>query len=320
METIRDEDLDGMLNGLERAAASAGRTMKGTVLPETVYESLKLAGAIVGRATRRMAAAPMEVEWSVCAQLVVKGTARVPRVLKDLPDVARSLGSRRGGVAADRLFESIPTSVKLSEKTIREFLKRHDVSHITSVGNDPTKAGDPGNVIFEKASINRARGSRNTTPGELKAARFDNLKTGLVHGVRNFAGATARGALSGALMELPITCAENVLHVRKGRKSWKAGATDAAKDVGRSALWGGAAAASLTGLSLLGVTLGPVAVPLAITGGAAFLWSAKQRIWQALDEDMQRKLIESRSVLFLASVVRCEDGRDCVSALKMLPE
>lgn len=297
------------------------RSVKGTLLAETVGRTLKLARVFVGKAAQRMAT-PMKVEWVVCAQVVAKWTGRVPRVLKDLPDVAKSLANRRGGVAPERLFDSIPSGAKLTEKTIREFLKRHDVSHKISVSNDPARAGDPGNVIFEKASVNRARGSRNMTPGDLKAARFDNLKTGVVYGVRNIAGAAARGALLGALLELPVTCVENALHVKNNRKSLKAGAIDAAKDIGKGALAGGTAAASVTGLSLLGVTLGPVAMPLAIIGGVAFAWSAKERIWQALDEDTRERLMESGSVLFLVSVFRCKDGRDCVSTLtpKMLPQ
>lgn len=293
------------------------RSVKGTLLAETVGRTLKLARVCVGKAAQRMAT-PMEVEWVVCAQVVANWTGRVPRVLKDLPDVAKSLANRRGGVAPERLFDSIPSGAKLTEKTIREFLKRHDVSHKISVSNDPARAGDPGNVIFEKASVNRARGSRNMTPDDLKAARFDNLKTGVVYGVRNIAGAAARGALLGALLELPVTCVENALHVKNNRKSLKAGAIDAAKDIGKGAWAGGTAA----GLSLLGVTLGPVAMPLAIIGGVAFAWSAKERIWQALDEDTRERLMESGSVLFLASVFRCKDGRDCVSTLtpKMLPQ
>ena len=297
------------------------RFVKRTLLAEKVVRTLKLARVCVGKAAQRMAV-PMEVEWVVCAQVVAKWTGRVPRVLKDLPDVAKSLANRRGGVAPERLFDSIPSGAKLTEKTIREFLKQHDVSHKISVNDDPARAGDPGNVIFERASVNRARGSRNMTPGDLKAARFDNLKTGVVYGVRNIAGAAARGALLGALLELPVTCVENALHIKNNRKSLKAGAADAAKDIGKGALAGGVGATFFTGLSLLGVTLGPVAVPLAIIGGVAFAWSAKERIWQALDEDAREKLMQSGSVLFLASVLRCKDGRDCVSTLtpKMLPE
>ena len=77
---------------------------------------------------------------------------------------------------------------------------------------------------------------------------------------------------------------------------------DAVKDISISAGFAGATAAAFTGLSLLGVTLGPAAIPLAIVGGAVYTWSAADRIWKALDDTTQKKLMNSNPMLFLTSV------------------
>ena len=95
---------------------------------------------------------------------------------------------------------------------------------------------------------------------------------------------------------------------------------DAVKDVGKNALLGGASAGALAGLSLLGVTLGPAAIPLAIVGGVMYTWSATDRIWEALDDKTKERLINSEPVLFLAAVVRRDDSQDYISSLEMLPE
>ena len=91
------------------------------------------------------------------------------------------------------------------------------------------------------------------------------------------------------------------------------------KDVGKNALLGGASAAALTGLSLLGVTLGPAAIPVAIVGGVMYTWSAADRVWQALDDETKKELTNSEPVLFLASVARCGNSQDYISSLKILP-
>ena len=110
------------------------------------------------------------------------------------------------------------------------------------------------------------------------------------------------------------------MHVRNNRKLVKDARADAARDIGISAGFAGAAAGAFTGLSLLGVTLGHAAIPLAIVGGAVYTWSAADRIWKALDDTTQKKLMNSNPMLFLTSVACLEDGHQDRSALKMLPE
>ena len=242
------------------------------------------------------------VERIIRTTVVGNLNAAIPCMLKDLPAVTKSLANRAGSIAPDKLFNQIPLGVRLTEKSILDFLKNHDVSHRISIKNNPTKAGDINNVIFEAASKNRARGSKNMSWGEFQRIRFDNTVTSIKCGFKTAAGSAAKGALFGALLEVPVTTIENLLHVKNNRKSVKNARIDAAKDIGISAGFAGATAAGFTGLSLLGVTLGPVIIPLTIVGGAVYTWSATDRIWKALDDTTKKKLMNFNPVLFLTSV------------------
>ena len=91
---------------------------------------------------------------------------------------------------------------------------------------------------------------------EFQSARFNNTITGIKCGFKTAVGTTAKGALFGALLELPITVVENTLHVKNNRKSVGDARIDVAKDIGISAGFAGVTAAGFTGLSLLGITLG----------------------------------------------------------------
>ena len=289
-------------------------------LPEIVAGTLKEARKIADAAEKKLSHLNLrKTEWILRSQVVGSVTAAIPLALKELPAVAQSLANRAGGVAPDKLFDLIPTGVKLSEESIMAFLKTHDVSHRISIKNDPTKSGDINNVIFEPSSVNRARGSQNMSHTEFRKAQSDMAIKGIKYGIKNTVGAVTRGMLFGALLELPITVIENTLHVKNNGKAMKTASVDAVKDVGKNALLGGASAAALTGLSLLGVTLGPAAIPLAIVGGVMYTWSATDRIWQALDDETRKQLTDSEPVLFLASVARCGNSQDYISSLKILP-
>ena len=243
-----------------------------------------------------------QVERIIWTTVVGNLNAATPCTLKDLPTVAKSLANRAGGIHPDQLFDLIPTGVKSTKKNIIKFIDNHDVSHRISIKNDPTKAGDINNVIFEAASKNRARGSKNMTRSEFKRARLNNKVTSIKCGFKTAAGSAAKGALFGALLEVPVTVTENTFHVKNNRKSFGEASKDAAKDIGISAGFAGATAAVFTGLSLFGVTLGPVVIPLTVLGGAVYTWSATDRIWKALDDTTKKKLMNSNPVLFLTSV------------------
>jgi hypothetical protein len=240
-----------------------------------------------------------QVKWVVPVTVVGNLNAAVPCMLKDLPQVAKSLAVRAGGIAPDKLFDLIPTGVKLKEESIVEFLRIHDVSHRISIKNAPAKAGDINNVIFEIASRNRVRGSNNMTRTEFQSARFSNTITGIKCGFKTAVGTAGKGALFGALLETPVTVIENALYVKNNRKSVEDARIDIVRDVGISAGLAGATTVGFTGLGLIGVTLGAAAIPLAIVGGAMYTWSATDRIWKALDDTTKERLMNSNPMQFL---------------------
>ena len=318
-QTVRKKVVDTTVKVRSKVNIVSDKTKE--QLPEVISETLEKAQIFVSTTKEKLTDFNIKnTEWVVRAQVVGDLTSAVPLLLKDLPSVAKSLANRAGGVTPDKLFDKIPTGVKLTEENILEFLKIHEVSHRISIKNNPNKAGNSNNVIFENSQVNRARGSNNMTRVAYQNAKSKNAITNMKFGVKAAVGAAMRGALLAALLEFPITCFENVKHVKNNRKSYKEAFIDAVKDVSKNALGGGAVAGALTGLSLLGVTLGPAAIPLAIVGGAVYTWSATDRVWKALDDNTKEKLLNSEPVLFLASVIKCQEGQDCVSSLEMLTE
>ena len=288
---------------------------------ETVVDTSGMVNSQVGVVKRKLPDLDLkQVERVMFATVVGKLNAVVPCVLKDLPTVAKSLANRAGRMDPHKLFDRIPAGVKLTEKSTVEFLKIHDVSHRVSIKNNPAKAGDVNNIVFEIAWKNRVRGSKNMSRTEFQSARFNNTITGIKCGFKTAIGTAAKGALFGALLELPVTIVENTLDVKNNRKSVRDARIDAAKDIGISAGLAGATAAGFTGLSLLGVTLGPVAIPLVVIGSAVYTWSATDRIWRALDETTKEKLMNSDPILFLTSVAHYGNEQDRIPSVKMLPE
>ena len=305
----------GVLNAVSKIKHTGRETVSNT--SNKVKSQIGRTGGIVKDKLPNLN--PKQLERIVPATVAGNLNAAVPCILKDLPEVAKSLANRAGGIAPDKLYKRIPAGVKLREKDIVEFIKR-EVSHIKSIRNNPEKAGDVKNVIFENSSKNRARGSRNMSRAEVQSTRFNNTITGIKCGLKTTVSTAAKGALFGALLELPITVAENTLHVKNNRKSVTDARIDVAKDIGISAGFAGVTAAAFTGLSLLGVTFGSAAISLAIVGGAVYTWSATDRIWKALDDTTKKRLINSDPVLYLTSVAHDEDKPEHTSVLKMFPE
>ena len=289
----------------ETAKASATRLLNigskvGCVVNETVVDTSDKVISQVGIVKGKLPNLNLkQIKRIIPATIVGNLNVTTPCALKD---VAKSLANRSGGIPPHKLFYRIPTGVKSSKKSTIEFLNTHHVSHRISIKNNPTKASDINNVIFEAALKNRARGSKNMTRTEFKRARLNNKVTSIKCGFKTAAGSAAKGALFGALLEVPVTVTENTFHVKNNRKSFGEASKDAAKDIGISAGFAGATAVVFTGLSLLGVTLGPVVIPLTVVGGAVYTWSATDRIWKALDDATKKKLMNSNPVLFLTSV------------------
>ena len=190
---------------VRQVAKSSAIGKFGSAVHERIVDS---SDQVISQVSRVKEALPnrnlKRVERIIWTTVVGNFNAAIPCMLKDLPTVAKSLANRAGGIAPDQLFNQIPLGVRLTEKSIVEFLKNHDVSHRISIKNDPTKAGDINNVVFEAAPKNRARGPKNMTRTEFKRARFDNTVTSIKCGFKTAAGSAAKGALFGALLELHL--------------------------------------------------------------------------------------------------------------------
>lgn len=309
----------------ETAKASATRLLNigskvGCVVNKTVVDTSDKVISQVGIVKGKLPNLNLkQIKRITPATIVGNLNAATPYALKDLPTVAKSLANRAGDIHPDQLFDLIPTGVKLSKKSTIEFVETHHVSHLISRKNDPTKASDITNVIFEKGSKNLERGSKNMTRKEFQSARLDNTITGIKCGFKTAVGAAAKGALFGALLELPITVVENTLHVKNNRKSVGDARMDVAKDIGTSAGFAGVTAAGFTGLSLLGVTLGPAVMPLTIVGGAVYIWSAADRIWRALDGTTLDKINSEQyeAVADLTITREQEEIADMLSGISM---
>lgn len=206
----------------------------------------------------------------------------VPQQLSQMPASVRdSLLARRGDFGADALYELIPQSVRTQADHVHQFLGERDLSHIESVKNAPELESEITNVIFERMSWNRSRGSENMTKLELTRVRLDNFAEGVVQGAKAATTAAARGAIVGALMELPVSTIENIILVNGRGKTMGEASLQVLKDIGRSAVAGASGALVFTGVAMIGLPLGPVVVPLAILGGTMYTWSAADRIWKA---------------------------------------
>ncbi len=86
------------------------------------------------------------------------------------------LGGRRGmrspKIAQRHYHRTIPRFIRnMGEDAVLMYRKGLDVSHIKSVHNRPDLAKAPHNAILEESSLNHARGARNMSSSELKAAK-----------------------------------------------------------------------------------------------------------------------------------------------------
>lgn len=208
--------------------------------------------------------------------------AAVPRDLLDMPvSIRDSLLARRGDLSPEALYDLIPTGVKLKAEDVSHFLGKRDLSHIESVKNAPHRESEIANVIFEKMEWNRARGSESMTGADLWLARFDNFAEGIIQGAQATAAAVAQGAVFGALLELPVTMAENVILVKAKALTEEQAIKQVLTDVGKRAAAGAAGTAVFTGIAIVGLPIKMVAMPLAVVGGTLYVWSASDRIWRA---------------------------------------
>ena len=199
------------------------------------------------------------------------------------------LGNGRGGARtaaeAERFYKSsIPSHVRnAGDPGVRDFTSGQDASHIKSVYNSPSQAKDSGNILWESAPKNRARGSRNMSKREVGAAKLENGLRGAKIGGKAALRRGIRGSVIAGAIELPIAAAENFLHWKRARKSGKQAIKDAASKTGVTA-----GVSGLVGVTtfLLPISLGPLAMPVAILGGTVWVGNSIYRVAKAAKLDI----------------------------------
>ena len=199
------------------------------------------------------------------------------------------LGNGRGGartaMEAEQFYESsIPYHVRNGgESAVKDFIRGRDASHIKSVHNSPSQAKDTGNTLWENAHKNRVRGSRNMNKSEIGATKLENGLRGAKVGGKAALRRGIRGGVIAGAIELPIAAAENFLHWKRDRKSGKQAIKDTASKTGVTA--GVSGLVCLTTF-LLPISLGPLAMPVAILGGTVWAGSSIYRVAKAAKLDI----------------------------------
>ena len=198
-------------------------------------------------------------------------------------------GTRSAAEAQALYQESVPSFVRnYGEGSVKQFLQGKDASHIQSVHNHPDLAADTGNVIWEKLSWNRARGSADMTGYEQFTAQASNTFDAATIAMRECATAAGTSALLAGLLEAPVAVIENSIHYHKGRKTGEAAIKDAAKSIvihaGAGAIVGIAVTIAIgLGAGPIVATLAPVLMPVGIV---LYGYSVLKRILNALADGL----------------------------------
>ena len=247
----------------------------------------------------------------------------------DLPPHLR-LKFRRAGLGGSRGFRtaaegeafyeaSVPLTVRNTAGTA-EYIAGKQASHIEPVANAPHRATDPTNIKWESPSGNQARGAQNMSRWDRAKINAGNTARSTRLFVKGAGVSAARGAVWAALLEFPVSAAENIGHVRRGRKASKDAAKDVGKDVATAGAVGGAVGVGLYGLGALGAgaLLAPVAPAIVVGGLAAGGFFGGRRIWQAWRHDANSEMhsaLVPDAVLFHAVDGDCpEDNGNCYVA------
>ena len=161
----------------------------------------------------------------------------------------RAGGEWKGLLQAKGLWETIPPQIRAGgPKEILRFLNGKDWSHhIPRAQGGPT-TGDNG--IFELKLLNRIRGAKTMTAGEVALAR-EVIRSDIVASViRQTLGAMVKGAIIGVIFSGLIVCLECGLLYAEGKITWEEMVTKIIKSI----LLAGGLAFIITGL-LVGLGL-----------------------------------------------------------------
>ena len=220
------------------------------------------------------------------------------------------LGNGRGmrtPYEAEQMFGStVPRSVRnMGREAIGDYVKDKHFSHIESVANASGKAKSPGNIVLESARRNLRRGSANMTKADQLRARASNGIDAAKVVAKRSAGAVGKAASLAAAMELPVSAAEGIIRVKKGKASKKDAVKEAGVNVAKAGIAGGAVAVGLTGAAVLGAApvlaaVSPVVIP---AGLAMYGVSSVRRIREAARDPQS---LASVALYFHAGCVECE--------------
>ena len=126
----------------------------------------------------------------------------------------------------------------------------------------------------------------------------------------------ARGGALAAMLEAPVSVAENAIHVMKRKKAKEDAAKDVAKDVGKAGVAGGVVAGGMTVVAAMGA--GPmitVAAPIVGTVGlGVFAFSSAWRIRRAIVGDPDGLSPSWVHLRFHIEHRDSEDGISCYDA------
>ncbi|MFM6209843.1 hypothetical protein [Planktothrix sp.] len=170
---------------------------------------------------------------------------------------------------AAKVFESIPAQIRAQgPEAIRNFCQDKDWSHIKAyVNGGGSKAN---NGIFENFRVNRKRGGVDMTPQELAAARKVLANAALKTAVAEIVGATLKGAIVAAVIELVFSILENSLLYVEGKITKSKLVKKVATATVKAAIAGGVITAILLTVCMIcppiATLLGAVSIPLAIVG------------------------------------------------------
>lgn len=192
------------------------------------------------------------------------------------------------------MYRMIPAGVRLAgPNAVSAYLDSHHLSHIRAVRWHPGLVAHPGNLVFEPAPWNSARGAKDMTWSDRLRVRVHNGWTGGIAGARALLPSVAKGTAIGMVAALPVELIVGTLDVRNGRTTVAQTVLDGASTLGVFGLAGGALVGVATLAGASGFVLGaPVVVPLIVAGSTVYVLVSGERIWDALDDESRAALRE----------------------------
>ena len=228
-----------------------------------------------------------------CLRCKAVSGIRIPPIL---PWRAMAVNGRAGGgrLNGSFLYGMIPVGVRLAgPEAVSEYLKNHHLSHIRSVRWHPKLVAHPGNLVFEPAPWNLARGAKDMTWSDRLRVSVHNGWTGGIAGARALFMNVAKGAGIGMVAALPVELIVGTLDVRNGHATVPEAVLVGAATVSVFGLAGGAISGAATVAGASGFALGaPVVVPLMVVGGTVYVLVAGGRVWDALPDETRAEFRE----------------------------